>query len=431
MKSIILATLAGLFTFLFRWLFVHFLTSPLEYHRWLPARFDDRARAFVTGQDMFMIDAWGVYYIILGLKYKLFDFLGIPESGWIESAILLNIVISSLSAILIFLIASRLFGLVVATVSVTLYAIYIPGLFFNTITVAETFYEFLLILFLFFVLQKNIIWLRAVLLGLILGMIVVTRTIALPFLVLSLIWLSWKLYLQKKSFWYAKVAVVTLLIVLPVLVFGMTNKSFNQRNSFSLSSSLGANLVLTYCELRRVDFQHQDGSFWFSPPVMWGTPRPAVQHDEPFYNTRFYAQKAWSCIGENPQVFVFNLANINNVFDSKFYPYPTENSFWQFENLLILSKVWLWISLALFMFYPLLNRSQNTKVDIKSYSLFYALVASLLFSVYLANPGEERYIVPYAWVLMMYAVASIRNLLTTSSSNVKSSTTTSSATTSS
>jgi len=58
-----------------------------------------------------------------------------------------------------------------------------------------------------------------------------------------------------------------------------------------------------------------------------------------------------------------------------------------------------------------LMKGERPRQALRTYWLLAGLLASMLLAVYAANPGEERYLVPYFFALVLYGVPGVLGVL--------------------
>jgi len=222
----------------------------------------------------------------------------------------------------------------------------------------------------------------------------------LPFLPLAIIW---TIKNQKKPKNTIKSTIILLSgMLIPIIFTMILNYKFSHQHMLQLTSSTGVNFFITQCKYKRVDYKHPTNQekFWFSPPVSWKTSLPKITTSIPFYQQSFYLQQGLQCLWQHPTNLIKNLSSIKNMFHSLIYPDLHMTPF--VKLMFTTSKIMALLTAILFFLYPKKN---------PYYWLFFYLITSLFLSVYLINPGEERYLIPYTWIFFLFAPTSLKILL--------------------
>lgn len=168
----------------------------------------------------------------------------------------------------------------------------------------------------------------------------------------------------------------------------------------SIGENGGVNFAIAQCELKKISYSTADGdAFWFSPPVFWGSRKPEVKTNIPFSNQNYYYRMGWECLKKGSGNFERNLSHVKNVFASFFYP-DFENSFWHKNLFMFWKTIGAGLSITLLIF-PFVKMNQPQS---RTRSLLILLFLSLLAAVFWENPGEERYLVPYFFILLISGI---------------------------
>jgi len=361
----------------------------------LPAEIDSRAVDLISAKTIAFPHAWASFYVLLAPFYKFFDLLGLLNQRVILFVLLQNL-LAAVGVALFFVLAKRLLrSTAAATAAAILLAIYFPFIYLNSLILSESFYTFFLIsasLLLTAKFSKK----KFAIAGFLLGLALVSRSALVPFVPLLAAWL---VLIKKLPFKVVGYLLPSLLLV--VVLVSVVNYKIGQDPQFSFSGNTGINLTLTQCKYKKITYRGSDGdSFFFAPPAFIDSNLPMKTTQVPFYKNSYYISEGLKCLWENPSNLVTNLGSVKNIYHSIFYPLYDEG-----ETIKKVLTGWKVVSVALtasFFSYPLLKK------DDKNYWYFFFLLTSLYLAVYLANPGEERYFVPYFWVVTLYGVGALR-----------------------
>lgn len=398
-----LAVLAFLIKFIY--VFIGQNEQLAGFVRWIPYQYHRRAMALINHGLAQYGNAWGSYYLALAFEFNLFRWLGVND--FVKAGVIVNILMGAGAVYCFFRLAEYLFGQTKALITTGLLILYFPLTYFNGLLVSENLFTLLLIWGIWLLIkaaaQKN--RLKFFWPGLMLGLAAGIRGMLLPFLPMAWLWLLLQL---KKTELKVKVRIIALSwfstgILVPLIVLGLLNYRFSHQHKFQLDGSVGVNLAMAQCQYKKVRYELPNGeSHWFSPPVFWGTDREEVNTAVAFYDQGYYVKMALNCLKEKPENLINNLNSLVNIFHSTFYPKFEMKPL--MEEMLMFSKVLAILSFGLFLVYPLVSK------DRKKYWLFFGLIMSLFVSVYLANSGEERYLVPYVFIFFLYVPAVLEKL---------------------
>ena len=409
--------LLALIAFLTRFIYLIILQNDRlhQFIKWLPHQNHDRALKLLQNQEVFFANAWGPYYLVLASQYWLYNQLLIKET--LIALVITNILFSSIAIYIFYKLARLLFNQNQALISTILLIIYFPLVYFNSLVLNENIFLPLLITSFYLLalgfkqttlfnpssLKPTIIKPISLIIlsGFLLGLATSIRSILFPFLPIILIWLY--LNFNKNKLPLTTTFLISLLI--PILAFMALNYRFSRQHLFQLSGSTGINLMMNQCQYKKVTYQTASKeTFWFSPPLFHHTSLPSIKTTIPFYHQLPYAKQAWNCLISNPTRLITNFSNPINLFHSVLYPNFSMEPFK--PQLIIFSKALSILSFFFFVLYPFLHSSSKP-----IYSLSLGLILSLFISVYLANPGEERYLAPYIWVFFLFTPPALTALI--------------------
>jgi hypothetical protein len=364
------------------------------------AVFDTKALDLARGVSSNYPSVSASYHLFLAPLYKLLISLNLIE--WrVFMVVILNCCLALVSTALIYRIAEMLYPqrprLIILIA--LLFACYYPNVYFNGLILSENLFTPLIIgiFYLAIVKQKNY-----ALIGVLFGLAIIVRPAAMAFLPFYLIWLYPQI--TNKLFTILRVLLPVMLII---VLASLINQQSDRAHHLSYTANGGANFVLTWCQPRRIISETvEDGSTWFSPPVFHGkNPSSDIQIDRSFYDNYYLFSMGLNCIAANPQRLITNLANPLNLIDSVFYPNLRTRD--AVHNELVL--LWKVITMALIV--PFVLFPVYFKANRRQWSLAGLLILSLLFVVYASNPGEERYLAPYHFNLLLFGIPPLVLLL--------------------
>jgi hypothetical protein len=388
------------FTLLTRLLYLWVV--PLAPLRHLPFETDSRAVKLLAGETIVYPDAWASFYVVLAGFYKAFDLVGLYENRVLWFA-LTQSVMAALAALLLYLISLKLFDSKRLAVGTGLaFALYYPFLYFNTLVLSETTFVLAVVAALYLlVVPERSPWTLAGS-GLLLGIAMISRPILTPFIPLLVIWL---VATSQKQARVRNSAVILSAFGMVLALASWVNSGIGKHHRFSYNGNTGVNFALAQCRIRRIEYELPDGEFfWFSPPIFWDTSLPDVKTSVPFYDNGYYMRMGLDCLLEEPLKLVTNFGHVANIYHSAFYPDFIEAAWhrlaidvWKIPGVILT---------AAFFAYPLLHgrmrsESLSSTHPLRDYWLFAALMVSMYASVYLASPGEERYLVSYYFLLLL------------------------------
>jgi len=385
----------------------------LQYHRlpdfvkYLPYQNHKRALALLESGIVKFGNAWNSYYLPLAGQYWFFKLLNITDL--IRTTILVNIFLSSISIFFLYKIALLLFNSKTAFITTIFAILYFPTTYLNLFILNENIFTPLLIISIYLLLTSHQKKSLKILFfaGITLGLTSSIRTILLPFLPLVLFWNLKNIKKSKKAI--KSTTILSLGMLIPIIFTMILNYKFSHQRMFQLTSSTGINVFITQCKYKRVDYKNPTNQeeFWFSPPVFWKSSLPKITTSTPFYHQSFYLKKGLQCLWRKPDNLTKNLSSIKNIFHSLIYPNLHMTPF--VKLMFTISKIFALLTAILFFLYPKITPSKTLKKT--HYWLFFYLIISLFLSVYLANPGEERYLIPYTWIFFLFTPASLKALL--------------------
>lgn len=397
-SNLLLLIIVFIFTILLRVIYVYFNYDPVIFNKFLPFQFDNKALILVSGGKVDNPTAWGSYYLFISFYYFLLRVFNLLEYRLIF-VVMMNIFLAGISVCIYYkinqiILSNKKYLLFFSSL---IFSLYYPFIYINTLNISENIFIPLFLLFFYINLRnyKNV----SMVSGILLGLMLVLRPIILTFIPFYLFWIF---FFKKefKIFFYIK---LILSIFVIVFFISLINSYFDKDNKVTFSESSGVNFALSWCSYKKITYEYNGERYWFSPPVFWNDNlKGEVVFNIPFSNQLFYYNLGFECLKNNPSKLLTNINNIVNIFSSNFYP-NFINSSWHIY-LINFWKYLLLLLVPLFFLYFFVEKNISQK-----HNWFLALFAilSLYVSVYLGNPGEERYLIPYYFIFLLWSIATL------------------------
>jgi tetratricopeptide (TPR) repeat protein len=243
-----------------------------------------------------------LYPYFLGVVYSLFGHSPLAAAA-------IQLLIGAASITLVFLIAKKVAGSLVAAMSALILAFYGPLMFFDGLLLAEVLGIFLNLAWLYVLIRQGdnfrLRWFF--LAGLLLGLAILSRGIAILFVVAIGVWLLWCLKLRwaRALTYMAVLSAGVLLIISPVTI-----RNYVVEKDFVLvSSNGGLNFYIGNNEESEGWFKTLEGLHLADDPRVDATGRPLAEQElgrelKPSEVSSYWSSKAMAFIRENPGRFV-------------------------------------------------------------------------------------------------------------------------------
>jgi len=370
--------------------YTHYLFSDMgEY--WKRALYSFNHGDKVDGQ-------WAIWppfaHITLAWFFKLTHVLGVFEQK-LELAIAMNVLLSTLSVLWIYLIALKLYpSRAYALTASTIYAFFFPLIYFNAFILSEHLSLFMLLLSIVIVLYAHTHWLNYFITGAILSFAIGMRpsfgVIGLPFFIYILFQ---KKRLKNARFGYALLFSLGYLFF---LLFIIINNYSNSDGKVGLSANGGLNFYLSACQKQGIVTRYGSSSWYVFPPSSSGKPELGVTYEsEPFYHQAHYYQLGKSCIAsKNAPSLQEKFSRYHYLFNDSMFPALTSAKFFK-EGMPLFSNIALYMTFILLLF-PLLFFDRLIS---KSTVLFLGMIAFVqLFVLFFFNI-EQRYLYGFFFII--------------------------------
>ncbi len=396
--------------FILRVLYIFIFTSPQNYLTSDMGGYDGRACQLIRGEELAWPTYWSPFFhIFLSWLYRPLLLLGMIRYR-VEIYIVLMAVFSVATNFALYKISLRLFSRNAARIVLTAATFWYPLVYVNIFILSENLFIPLMYTGLYVLAcKKHDSW-NAALLGLLWSVAFLARPIFIPFIPVFVIWML--CYRFGKKY----ILVFSAAVLSVALLMMSYNISSTHGREKSLSSGGGVNFALAWCDAKSIECRYGGLNFYFGPPAHINYPDSRkIATDVPFYNQSYYYRMGLTCIAREPLILLRNLRSVFRVFHSLMFP-RFGNIYGGYELTQLfkfLNLVFLALSAVTIM--RMRRGSLNTDGVCNRYAYLLALMfLSMLLAVYLQNPGEERYMIPYAPLLIMLgspAVDALPNLI--------------------
>ncbi|MFH0803464.1 MAG: hypothetical protein V2A78_13910 [bacterium] len=378
--------------FIIRILYIFIFTTPQDYLVSDMGGYDERACQMVKGQEIFCPTYWPPFFhIFLSWIYRPLQFLGMLQYR-VGIYIVFMALLSVMTNWALYGISLKLFSKRVAQIVLLTATFWYPLIYLNIFVLSENLFIPLLYIGLYILVcgKQNVK--NAVALGVLWSAAFLTRPIFLSFIPLFLLW---ALYHRLGRKYILSFFSTVLLIVFLMVSFNISTTKGREK---SISSGGGVNFALTWCEAKSIEYHLGGYGYSFVPPAAIDYPEnKRIVTNVPFYDQRYYYQMGLNSIKRDPKVLFRNLRSIFRLFHSHMFP-RWGNIFrgYQLTQLFKILNIFFLVLSIVAVWRVRRGKLPMERACIKYVSLFVLLFFSLLIAVYLQNPGEERYIIPYA-----------------------------------
>ncbi len=312
----------------------------------------------------------------------------------------------SLAVVGCYFLSRRIMGTTVSLLVSLIAAVYYPLIYTHTLILSESLFALILIGSLLLLLRPSHTIASSSVLGCLIALLFITRPIFLGSIPVLLLWTYAYHRETIRRHWRKTVAGLVSMSVM-LLIACALNALNSTHHRFTLAGNGGVNIAMTQCQLQKLEYKMPDGSesFWFSPPVYQGSQHESITTAISFSDQLYYLKMGMDCLVAHPERLLGNFQNIWRIYDSTFYPDLGSPSYHH-----VLLAFWRWIAIAatiLFFLFPFVW----VAAERPTYLLIGGLILSLYAAMYIGNPGEERYLVPYFLLLLPYAALTIKRAI--------------------
>lgn len=396
-----------IFGFLLRLIYIFNFTKPESYLWSDPGGYDSRALEMANGVHiMFSTYFPPLFHMFLSLIYRPLIWLGL-ESWRIKIDIIIFALFYTLGFWCIYQITKKLFSKKIGLIVLAILIFWYPLIFLNYLVMSENLFFPLVFMGLYFLIVKPLKPSTGLWLGLLWGFALLSRPIfalALPLFVL------WGLYYKLNWRFLINFTITVAIIVASMMAF---NFYYTDGAEKSISSNGGVGFAMLWCDAKSIQFSNGNYYYWFAPPANADYPESKrIFTTVPFENQKYYYQMGLNCLKEHPEKLITNFSSVIKLFHSQLFPTISNIPFW--ENFRAIFKILTGLLFVLGLSTIIGLFSKKLKIDepIKKYFYLFALIiSSLIATVYLQNVGEERYLIPYAPLLIILTIPLLLFLL--------------------
>jgi len=400
-----------IFGFFLRLIYIFKFTKPMAY-LWSDAGYYDlRALEVAKNIHTMFSTYWPPFFHLwLSLIYRPIIWLGL-ESQRIKIDIVIFALLYMVGFWCIYQIVKKLFSKNIGFIVLTILIFWYPLIFLNYLIMSENLFFPLLFLGLYLLIVKPLKPSTGLWLGLLWGTALLARPIfalAIPLFVLWGIFykINWRLLV---------IFIVTVTIIIASMMlfnFNYTKGDIAGGTEKSISSNGGVGFAMLWCDAKSIEMQNNGYGFGFGPPANIDYPEnKRIFTNEPFVNQKYYYQLGLNCLKEHPERIIGSLSSVIKVFHSHLFPTVGGVAGW--ENFRLIFKILsgLLFITSILTIIGLLTKKILIDISVRKYFYLFALIIfSLLITVYLQNVGEERYIMPYAPILIILSIPTIISL---------------------
>lgn len=383
--------------FIIRIFYIFIFTKPEDYLWSDPGYYDERALQMAKGIHIIFSTYWPPFFhMFLSLIYRPLVWLGI-DAWRIKIDVILFSIFYIIAFWCIYQIIKKLFNKKIALIALLVLIFWWPFVFLNYLIMSENLFFILFFCGLYFLITKPQNLFMGILLGILWGFAFLCRPIFALAIPLFLIW-GWFYKIDKKML--ISFAITITVITLSIMAFNFYYTNGLER---SISSNGGVGFAMLWCDAKSIEFQKDGYSFGFGPPANIDySDNKKIFTDVNFENQKYYYQMGLSCIKKNPIIIVDSVSSIFKVFHSHLFPTTSEVPRWEFFRIFFKIITIILFILSLFSIAGIIDGWIKIDKTFKKYFYLMGIIfLSLLATVYLQNIGEERYIIPYAPLLII------------------------------
>ncbi|MEK7658533.1 MAG: hypothetical protein AAB352_01550 [Patescibacteria group bacterium] len=399
--------------FVLRLFYIFIFTTPKLYLWSDPGAYDLRALQMAKGIHMMFSTYWPPFYHIwLSLIYRPLIWLGL-ENWRIEIYVVISALLAMVGFWCVYQIVKKLFpapagkSQKTALIVLALLILWYPLIYLNYLVMSENLFFPLLFLGLYFLITKPQNSSTGLWIGLFFGLAFLTRPIFALVLPLFLLWglyykINWRL-------------LITFTLTAAAIVASMALFNFYYTNGAekSISSNGGVGFAMLWCDAKSLQFSNNGYSFGFGPPANIDYPENSrIFTAVPFENQKYYYQIGLNCLKNHPQQLINNFSSIIKLFHSHLFPTIGNIAGWETFRLIFKLLTGLLFIFSILTTIGLSGKRLKINESDKKYFYFMALIIfSVPLTVYLQNIGEERYLMPYAPLLIILSIPAASALI--------------------
>ena len=358
--------------------------------------------------NIFDINQWAIwpplFHIILSFIFKVNDLVGIFIYN-LEVILSINIILSSLSIIYLYLVTEKLSGSkMISFITATLYAFTYYTFYFNAFILSENFAVPLAIASVYYLIvnKPGHYFVSGILLAVATGIRPGFGILALPFGFYALLSGSkslktdWVKTVFFKGVW--KAALFSAGFVLIILFIIAENNHISGGKIKGLAASGGINKYFSFTKTYEVQSRFEGYYYVIIPPGTVRNPENGkLITNEPIYNTAYFNDLTKEYIQQHPGIFFTKIKDLKTLYFGVLF--PSMNSVLWFNTL---REPFRWLAFilslaAIFSLFITKNRHEW-----KNYILLLSIIFFSLLTCYLFN-SEHRYL--YGFMFAVYPIA--------------------------
>lgn len=388
------------FGFLLRLSYIFTFTKP-ESYLWSDAGYYDLMGLQMAKNQFVMFSTYWppFFHIFLSFIYRPLIWLGL-EAWRIKIDVILFALLYIVGFWCIYKITEKLFTKKIGLIVLGILTLWYPLVFLNYLVMSENLFFPLVFLGLYFLIVKPLKPPTGVWLGLTWGAAFLCRPIFALVFPLFFFWalfykINWKLILN--------LILTTAVIVGSMMAF---NSYYTKGAEKSISSNAGVGFAMLWCDAKSIEFNAKGSNFGFGPPANIDYPdSKRIFTAVPFENQKYYYQMGINCLRNNPDRLLNNFSSVIKLFNSHLFPTTSDVPGWNIFRLIFKILTGLLFIGSATTIAGLLTGFIKVDASIKKYFyLFGLIILSVLLTVYLQNIGEERYLMPYAPLLIIICI---------------------------
>ena len=380
----------ALANFILRILYIFIFSTPDNYIITDMGAYNERALNLIRGNARPFTNYWAPFFhIFLAVIYWPLEKLNMLEYK-IRLVVVILAILGSISVIFIYKITRKLFNEKAAKFSAIVYAIWYPIIYLNIFLLSENLFIPLLYFGLYLFYNKQKLQHSDLLVGLVLGLATITRPAILIFIILFGLWLL----IKKRLKYLIGFSAMFLLVLACISIF---NQKTTLNTTKFISSGNGMNFAMEWCDAKSIEYYDGYIRFGFAPPANSYYPEDKrLFTSEPFHNESHYYKLGWNCIKENPSIIYRNIRSIKNTFDSEIFPNFVNIFAWrELYTVFKIFNIGLFFATIIALF-----KTEKRKIWNDLAPLIFLIIA-IFGSVYIFNPGEERYLIPFTPIFII------------------------------
>jgi 4-amino-4-deoxy-L-arabinose transferase-like glycosyltransferase len=396
-----------LFGFCFRLFYIFTSTTPGMYLWSDPGGYDLRALKMASGQFVSGSTYWPPFFhIFLSLIYLPLRWLGLTSLR-ISIDVILFSIFYLIAFWCVYKIVEKLFSKKIGLIVLGIMILWYPFIFLNYLIMSENLFFLLLFLGLYLLIVKPIKPSTGIWLGLLWGSAFLCRPIFAFVIPFFLIW-AFHYKINRKT-----LLLFGLVVGFMVLLMMGFNSWYTGGAERSISSNGGVGFAMLWCDAKSLEFSANNSSYGLGPPANIDYPESSrIFTKVPFENQKYYYNLGINCINSNPWWILNGLSSVSKVFYSHLFPTIGNVSGWEELRVFFRNLTLVLFLLNIITFIGILsNRVKVDEIFKKYFYFFFLILFSLLIAVFLQGTGEERYLIPYAPLIIILDIPLLLSLL--------------------